>query len=129
MLKGLNRQFRLFVVGATGLLSALGFAAAPPDAELRFLRIAEGASSGVLEVVVDGKAVGVLYRGESFSELVDAGPHDVLVRLLRREGGREVYGVQPIAQTLEVGPGQLRELRFSVVPEAMGLVLEVEVAR
>lgn len=129
MLKGLNRKFLLFVAGATGSLSALGFAAAPPDAELRFLRMAEGASGGVLEVVVDGQPVGILYRGESLSERVDAGPHDVLVRLLRREGGREVYGVKPIAQTLEVDSKEVREVRLSVVPEAMGPVLEVEVAR
>ena len=117
-----------------GLLAfvALACGSALAEAEnsgvLAVSRLAGGASGGVVEVRVNGAVWGMLYSEDRVERELAPGSYQVAVRLLRGEGGSEVYGVSPLEQQVSVAAGSLREIKLSLVPEMMGPVFKASLS-
>jgi hypothetical protein len=91
-------------------------------------RIAGGSTGGVMEVRVDGRPWGALFEEDRLAREVGPGSYRLEVRLLRSEGGREIFGVEPLELSLEVRPGRAQEVSLTLVPEALGPVLKASLS-
>ena len=87
-------------------------------------RAGGGVSGGVLEVRLNGKALGDLYEAERIEHSLEPGSYRLGVRLLRFEGGPEVFGVEALQMPVEVPASGRRKISLSVVPEALGSVIK-----
>ena len=87
-------------------------------------RVGGGASGGVLEARLEGKVLGALYEGDRIEHSLDPGSYRLEVRLLRSEGGREIFGVEPLQSAVDIPAGSQRKISLSVVPEALGSVIK-----
>lgn len=118
------RPLGLLILVSLALLVGRVHAQAGSTATLAIERTAGGSAGGVMEVRVDGKAWGALFEEDRLEQEVVPGSYRLEVRLLRSEGGREVFGVEPLELSVEVRPGRLREVSLTLVPEALGPVLK-----
>jgi len=114
----------LLILVSLGLLGGRIHAESGSTTTLAIERTAGGSAGGVMEVRVDGKAWGALYEEDRLAREVAPGTYRLEVRLLRSEGGREVFGVEPLALPVEVRPGRPREVSLTLIPEAVGPVLK-----
>ena len=87
-------------------------------------RVGGGASGGVLEARLNGKALGVLYETDRIEQPLEPGSYRLEVRLLLSEGGREIFGVEPLQMAVDVLAGSQRRISLSVIPEALGPVIK-----
>lgn len=87
-------------------------------------RAVGGASGGALEVRLNGKALDVLYEADRIERSLEPGSYRLEVRLLRFEGGREIFGVEPLQMPVDVPAGGQRKVSLSVVPEDLGPVIK-----
>ena len=87
-------------------------------------RAGGGVSGGVLEVRLNGKALGDLYEAERIEHSLEPGSYRLGVRLLRFEGGREIFGVEALQMPVDIPAGGQRKISLSVVPEALGSVIK-----
>ena len=87
-------------------------------------RVGGGASGGVLEARLNGTALGVLYETDRIEHPLEPGSYRLEVRLLLSEGGREIFGVEPLQMPVDVPAGGRRKVSLSVVPEALGSVIK-----
>lgn len=87
-------------------------------------RVGGGASGGVLEVRLNGKAMAALYETDLVEHSLEPGSYRLAVRLLLSEGGREIFGVEPLQMPVDVPAGGRRKVSLSVVPEALGSVIK-----
>ena len=87
-------------------------------------RVGGGASGGVLEARLNGKALGVLYETDRIEHPLEPGSYRLEVRLLLSEGGREIFGVEPLQIAVDVLAGGQRRISLSVIPEALGPVIK-----
>jgi hypothetical protein len=83
-----------------------------------------GASGGVLEARLNGKAMAVLYETDRIEHSLEPGSYRLEVRLLRSEGGREIFGIEPLQMPVDIPAGSQRKISVSVVPEALGSVIK-----
>lgn len=87
-------------------------------------RVGGGASGGVLEVRLNGKAMAALYETDLVEHSLEPGSYRLEVRLLLSEGGREIFGVEPLQMAVDVLAGGQRRISLSVIPEALGPVIK-----
>ena len=107
------------------LTAALGVQAQSESAGTIVLeRAGGGASGGVLEVRLDGKVLGALYETDRTEHSLEPGSYRLEARLLRSEGGREIFGVEPLQMPVDIPAGGQRKISLSVVPEALGSVIK-----
>ena len=112
-------------LGAFFLTVTLGVRAQPESAgTIALERVGGGASGGVLEVRLSGKAMAALYETDYIEHSLEAGSYRLEVRLLLSEGGREIFGVEPLQMRVDVPAGGRRKVSLSVVPEALGSVIK-----
>ena len=114
----------LLILVALGLLGGRVHAESGSTTTLAIERIAGGSAGGVMEVWVDGKAWGALYEEDQLAREVAPGSYRLEVRLLRSEGGREIFGVEPLELSVEVRPGRPEVVSLTLVPEALGPALK-----
>ena len=114
----------LLILVSLGLLGGRVHAESGSTTTLAIERIAGGSAGGVMEVRVDGKAWGALYEEDQLAREVAPGTYRLEVRLLRSEGGREIFGVEPLELSVEVRPGRAEVVSLTLVPEALGPVLK-----
>ena len=114
----------LLILVSLGLLGGRVHAESGSTTTLAIERIAGGSAGGVMEVRVDGKAWGALYEEDQLAREVAPGSYRLEVRLLRSEGGREIFGVEPLELSVEVRPGRAEVVSLTLVPEALGPVLK-----
>ena len=124
MRRAFFRPLGLLFLVALALLGGRVHAQSGSTTTLAIERIAGGSAGGVMEVRVDGKAWGALHEEDRLAREVAPGTYRLEVRLLRSEGGREVFGVEPLALPVEVRPGRPREVSLTLIPEAVGPVLK-----
>ena len=107
------------------LTAALGVQAQSESAGTIVLeRSGGGASGACLEIRLNGKALGVLYEADRIEHSLEPGSYRLEVRLLRSEGGREIFGVEPLQMPVDIPAGGQRKISLSVVPEALGSVIK-----
>ena len=118
------RPLGLLILVSLALLVGRVHAQAGSTATLAIERTAGGTAGGVMEVRVDGKAWGALFEEDRLEQEVVPGSYRLEVRLLHFEGGREVFGVEPLELSVEVRPGRAREGSLTLLPEALGPLLK-----
>ena len=124
MRRAFFRPLGLLFLVALALLGGRVLAQSGSTTTLAIERIAGGSAGGVMEVRVDGRPWGALFEEDRLEREVGPGSYRLEVRLLRSEGGREIFGVEPLELSLEVRPGRTQEVSLTLVPEALGPVLK-----